>query len=222
LLEDIREDLAAMVDDAENRGLTGRGTEEMLVVRALVDWLEGGEPPGVEAIGYLERTVKAIGQDPGEEELGLRDAYLAAIGDLGGDEEAARKLRQEDVDERTRPLLDFQGRKLRGRMKELGLTIGELAEKSDIDTVRLVGLLSGQEEMGAIEWIGLSEALDVSPDWMLEGVRFVPRAGPRGRGFYEVEPEASGPDGPEDAADGLGGDPPEYVAAVLAQNDQPA
>jgi hypothetical protein len=70
-----------------------------------------------------------------EGELARRDAYLAAIADLGGEEEGAGEVRRKDGDERTRPLLDLQGRKLRGRMHELGLTIGELGEKSDIDTV---------------------------------------------------------------------------------------
>jgi hypothetical protein len=46
LQQDIQEDLAAMVDDAENRGVTEGTAAEMYVVRALVDWLEGGEPPG--------------------------------------------------------------------------------------------------------------------------------------------------------------------------------
>jgi hypothetical protein len=194
LLEDVEEDLAAMVDDAENRGVTERAAREMLVIRALVGWLEGGEPPGAEAIGYLERAVKAIPRNPDEDELAQRTTYLAAIGDLGGDEESASGLWRDGLDERTRVLLDFQGRKLRGRMKELGLTIGELAEKSDIDSLRLVAILFGQEEMGAIEWTGLSEALDVPLDWMLEGIRFVPRTGPEGRGFYEIEPAEEKPD----------------------------
>jgi transcriptional regulator with XRE-family HTH domain len=214
LLEDIREDLAAMVDDAENRGVTERAAGEMLVIRALVHWLEGGDPPGAEAIGYLERSVEVVPRDPGEGELARRDAYLAAIGDLGGYEEAPGELGREDVEERTRPLHDFQGRKLRGRMKELGLTTGELARRSGIDAVTLVAILSGQEEMRATHWLDLSEALGVSLEWMLEGVRFVPRAGPEGRGFYEIEPEASGPDGPEDAADGLGGDPPDDARPI--------
>jgi hypothetical protein len=206
LLEDIREDLEAMVDDAENRGVTARTAAEMLVVRALVGWLEGGEQPGAEAIGYLQRAVKAILRNPDEDELARRTSYLAAIGDLGGNEESASGLWRDGVDERTRPLLDLQGRKLRGRMKELGLTTGELTRRSRIDAVMLVAILSGQEEMTAGHWRDLSEALGVSQGWMLEGVRFVPRAGPQGRGSYEIEPGMSGSDGPEDAADGLGGD----------------
>lgn len=220
LLQDIREDLEAMVDDAENRGLTGRGADEMLVVRALVDWLEGGDPPGAEAIGYLERQVEAIGRDPDDEELVRRDAYLAAIGDLGGDEEVAGELRGEDTDDQMRPLLDLQGRRLRGRMEELGLTTGELARRSGIDAVTLVALLSGQEEMRARQWIDLSEALEVPLEWMFEGVRFVPRTGPEGRGFYDIEPEASGSAGPEDAADGLGGDPPDDTRLVTGRGDE--
>jgi hypothetical protein len=51
LLEDIREDLATIVDDAENRGVTERAAREMLAIRALVGRLEGGDPPGVDARG---------------------------------------------------------------------------------------------------------------------------------------------------------------------------
>jgi hypothetical protein len=142
---------------------------------------------------------------------GRRDAYLAAIGELGCDEEAAAKLWRDGVDGRTRALLDFQGRKPRGRIEELGLTIGDLAERTVIDTARLVAVLFGQEEMGAIEWTGLSEALDVQLDWVLEGVRFVPRTSPDGRGFYEIEPaegESAEATHPSDhPSDGLGGDP---------------
>jgi hypothetical protein len=206
LLKDIGEDLAAMIDDAENRGVTERGAKEMLVIRALVGWLEGGAPPGAEAIGYLERAVKAIPRDPDEDELALRTTYLGAIGELGGDEESAAGLWREPYDERTRLLLDFQGRKLRGRMEELGLTIAELAGKSEIDPVRLVAVLSGQEEMRGFEWTGLSEALDVPLDWMIEGIRFVPRTGEE-RGSYEIEPEEGRPPGVADPSDGLGGDP---------------
>jgi transcriptional regulator with XRE-family HTH domain len=207
LLEDIREDLAAMVDDAENRGVTERAAGEMLVIRTLVDWLQGGDPPEADAIGYLERSVKAAPHDLGEEELAQRNAYLAAIGDLGGDEEAAGELRREGVDEQVRRPLDLQGRRLRGRMEELGLTTGELARRSGIDPVALVAILSGQEEMSAGEWLDLSETLEVPLEWMFEGDRFVPPTGPDGRGFYEIEPEASGSVGPGDAADGLRGDP---------------
>jgi hypothetical protein len=209
-----------MVDDAENRGITERAMSEMLVIRTLVDWLEGGEPPGADAIGYLEGSVNAIPRNPDEDELARRTTYLAAIGDLGGNEESASGLWRDGIDERTRVLLDFQGRKLRGRMKELGLTVGEVARRSDIDKVRLVGILSGQEEMRAFEWIGLSEALDVPLEWMLEGIRFVPRTGPQGRGFYEIEPGMSGSDCPEDAADGLGGDPPDDTRSVTGRGDE--
>jgi hypothetical protein len=58
------------------------------------------------------------------------------------------------------------------------------------------------------------------PEWMFEGVRFVPRTGPEGRGFYEIEPEARGSAGPEDAADGLGGDPPDDARPVTGGGDE--
>jgi hypothetical protein len=186
LLKDVGQDLAAMIDDAENRGVTEQGAREMLVIHALVGWLEGGDPPAVEAIRYLERVVKTIPGSPDEGELAKRSAYLSAIGELGGDAEMTGEPWRDGVDERTRPLLDFQGRKLRRRIEELGLTIGELAKRSGIETVALVAILFGQDEMRVMQWLDLSVALEVPLEWMLEGVRFLPRTSPEGRGFYEI------------------------------------
>jgi hypothetical protein len=175
LLEDLKEDLAAMVDDAENRGVTERAAREMLVIRALTGWLEGGEPPGSDAIRYLESAVRAIRRNPREDELAQRNSYLAAIGDLGGDEEAASRLWREPSGgpEEVRRLLDFQGRKIRELMEERGLSVGELAGRTGIDTVSLVSILFGLEEMRAVEWTRLSEALDVPLDDLVDGHRLV-------------------------------------------------
>jgi Helix-turn-helix len=104
-------------------------------------------------------------------------------------------------------------------MEELGLTAGELARRSGVDGVTLVAILSGQQEMRAGQWLDLSEALEVPPDWMLEGIRFVPRTTVEGRGFYDVEPGADGRTGPEDAADGLGTDPPDDARPVTGGGD---
>jgi hypothetical protein len=211
LLQDFREDLDCQIEDAEERRITERGARELVSTRAIVEWLEVGDFPPAVGIELLEKAVARMPRHPSRQERWRRDTYLAAIGELGGDEEAAAKLWRDGVDERTRVLLDFQGRKLRGRMEELGFTIGDLAERTGIDTVRLVAVLFGQEEMGSIEWTGLSEALDVPLDWMLEGIRFVPRTSPEGRGFYEIEPaEREAADSARRAdhlSDGLGGDP---------------
>jgi hypothetical protein len=211
LLQDFREDLDCQIEDAEERGITERGARELVSTRAIVEWLEVGDFPPPAGIELLEKAVATIPRQPSDRERWQRDAYLAAIGELGGDEEAAAKLWRDGVDERMRVLLDFQGRKLRGRMEKLGLTIGDLAERSGIDTVPLVAVLFGLEEMRASHWLDLSEALDVPLDWMVEGVRFVPRTSPEGRGFYEIEPtegeagKATHP--PDHPSDGLGGDP---------------
>ncbi|HEY2478886.1 MAG TPA: hypothetical protein VGI17_09140 [Solirubrobacterales bacterium] len=120
----------------------------MIVIRALIGWLEGGERPGVEAIEYLERGVKSIPRHPDADELAQRNVYLAGIAELGGDEAAASRLwwdSQRDPEE-DRCLLDFQGRTIRAHMGARGLTIGEVAERSQIDTVTPVSLLFGLEE----------------------------------------------------------------------------
>jgi hypothetical protein len=180
LLEDVSEDLEAMVDDAENRGVTEKAAREMLVIRSLVLWLEGdGAPPEGEAIGYLERAVAAIPRNPGKDELAFRKTYLAAIGELGRDEEAASRMWREPSGdpEEARRLLDLQGWRIRGLMEERGLTVGELAGRTGIDTVTLVSILFGLEEMRASEWKGLSEALGVSPEGLIGPGPGLPSAG---------------------------------------------
>jgi hypothetical protein len=166
LLADAEEDLDALVDDAENRGIGERAAREMLVVRALIGWLEGGDRPGAGAIEYLEREVGTVPRNPSDGELAQREILLAAIAELGGDEEAAsRRWREPSVDpDEVRRLLDLQGRRIRAISEERGLTIGELAERSGIDTVTLVSILYGLEEMRASEWLRLSEALGVPLD----------------------------------------------------------
>jgi hypothetical protein len=172
LLDDLQEDLAAMVDDAEDRGVSEKTAREMVVVRSLVVWLKGDGPPAeAEAIDYLERALKAVPRNPGEDELAFRKTYLAAIGELGGDEGAASRLWREPPGGpgEGRGLLDLQGRRVRELMERRGLTVGGLARRSGIDTVTLVSILFGLEEMRAEELIRLSGALGVSTDDLIPG-----------------------------------------------------
>lgn len=172
LLDDLQEDLAAMVDDAEDRGVGEKTAREMVVVRSLIVWLEGdGAPHEDEAIDYLERALKAVPRNPGEDELAFRKTYLAAIGELGGDEGAAARLRREPPGgpEEGRGPLDLQGRRVRELMERRGLTVGGLARRSGIDTVTLVSILFGLEEMRVEELIRLSGALGVSTEDLFPG-----------------------------------------------------
>jgi hypothetical protein len=57
----VREDLEAMVDDAQSRRVTERAAREMLAARSLVGWLEGDDArPGAEETRYLERTAEVV------------------------------------------------------------------------------------------------------------------------------------------------------------------
>lgn len=163
LLADVREDLEAMVDDAENRRVTERAAREMLAARSLVGWLEGDDArPGAEAIRYLKRTAGLVAPEPGEDELAVRRTYLAAIDELVGHEASSRAgIESSGAIDEDRVLPDLQGRLIRGLMEERGLTVGGLARRSGIDTVTLVSLLFGLEMMGTEELIRLSGALGV-------------------------------------------------------------
>jgi hypothetical protein len=172
LLDDLQEDLAAMVDDAEDRGVSEKTAREMVVARSLVVWLQGdGPPPEADAIDYLERALKAVPRNPGEDELAFRKTYLAAIAELGGDEGVASRLWREPPGGpgEGRGLLDLQGRRVGELMEQRGLTVGGLARRSGIDTVTLVSILFGLEEMRVEELIRLSGALDVSTEDLFPG-----------------------------------------------------
>ncbi|MBS1888806.1 MAG: hypothetical protein JSU06_16605 [Actinobacteria bacterium] len=194
LLDDLGEDLDDLSRQAEDGGVGEERAEEMATIRATILWLEGrGASPGPTAVEHFERGLGTIHRRPNALEASRRSAYLAAIGGLGGDAEAASRIRRRspglDDPAGYGKVLAFQGRRLRGLLRERGMSIGELAERSEIDdVVLLISFLLGLEEIRFEEAMRLAGALDVSPARFSEGVRWVP-----GAGVYEIDPEAAVP-----------------------------
>ena len=73
LLKDCEQALTVLVDDAESRGVGEGAARDMVLLRALIAWLKGGEPPGAEAIGRLERALRTVPRDPSDDERAQRD-----------------------------------------------------------------------------------------------------------------------------------------------------
>lgn len=59
------------------------------------------------------------------------------------------------------------GRRVADLRREIGLTQGELAEKSDISVVHLSNIELGKKTPGLSTLIRIAEALDVATDWIL-------------------------------------------------------
>jgi hypothetical protein len=193
LLQDAREDLDGLIDDAENRRIGGRAAREMLAARVLIDWLEGGAPPDADAIELLERGLKRFPRRPSEDEVAQRDALLTAISDIRDEGVAASRPRQDPKEgwgdpRRYRRVIGFQGRRIRGLIEGRGLTLGEVSWRSGIDTVTLVSIVFGLEEMRFRESMGLSRALGVDLGWFAEGVTFIPDPAGGGEGVVVIDP----------------------------------
>jgi len=202
LLQDLGQALDAQIEDAKEGGVSRQAAQRMATIRATMLWLSGrGASPGAPAVEYLEQSLRSIDRRPTERELFQRNLYLAAIGELGGDVRSASQIWREPFDlgdpAGHGKVLAFQGRKLRSLMQERGMSIGELADRSEIDDIPLlVSLIFGLEEMRFEEAMRLAGALGVSPARFSEGVRFVP-GHPDGTGVYEIDPEVDVPE--EDA-----------------------
>ena len=176
LLADLEGDLAALVDDAEIRGISEserRGTPRD---RAPDRLARGRRPAGADATRYVERAVAGTPRHPTRPSspAGTPTWPRSPAGRRRGAPGAPARGRGADP-----ALLDLQGRRLRDRMEELGLTIGGLSRRTGIDTVTLVAILFGQEDMGAAGWVDLSEALGVPRSVDLRGHPL--RPGPRSR-----------------------------------------
>jgi hypothetical protein len=201
LLEDVEEDLAAMVDDAENRWVTEQTAREMLVIRALVGWIEGGDPPPADAIGYLERVVGAIPRDPGRGELVRRNTYLTAIGELGGSKGCASGVWADGDDERARPLRDFKGGSFAGRWRSSASR--SAGSPGGVGSTRRPSWRSSSGRRNGGH--GLAQSLGGAGRAARVDDRrcpLRPADEPGRRGFYGIEPEQGGPAGRPSAGEG--------------------
>jgi hypothetical protein len=196
LIGELEAELTDQIDDIRETGEvpSDRGARETVVTRGVIRWLRNGNDPGPSALGFLERQQEFHRPWQGDSDRAAEAAYAAAIVDLrDGDVVSSGAAPQLGDPEQRRRMLDFQGRKVRELMEGRGLTIAGLAEQSGVDIVDLVAILFGLTEMGLRDWQLLSGALEVDLDAAFIGIRFVPKAGPDGRGIVLIEGEDDPP-----------------------------
>ena len=92
LLEAFTSELARQVEVAKERHLSDRAARRLSLHRSLIRWLEQGEPPGPDAIPFLEGLLSEIPRNPSGPDLAEHEALVAAVHDLGGDAGAAAEI----------------------------------------------------------------------------------------------------------------------------------
>ncbi|MBS1881478.1 MAG: helix-turn-helix transcriptional regulator [Actinobacteria bacterium] len=166
-------ELDDLVDDAARRGVTDHGAEALLVTAAILGWLrDGGELPGEGAIECLEIHAAIFVDARHEEERELQRAFGDVLGAFAQAQAQAiaagrwrgRRVDVEAAEERT--LRGF-GANLDDLRGSRGLSIGELAERSGLDVVTVVGLIKGAESVGFGEIRLLAGALGVEPSALI-------------------------------------------------------
>jgi hypothetical protein len=164
--------LDAMLDDAATRTVSARGAEALLLTAEIVRWLHGGELPGKGSVELLEEHVAVFNDARHPEEHEAQRALLivlftlvtAQAREIRGGRWRHLRVNVEAAEERERRRFGSNLDELR---EKHGLTIGELAAASQMDVLRLVGLIFAAESAGASEIRLLAEALDVEPSVLI-------------------------------------------------------
>ncbi|MBS1891697.1 MAG: hypothetical protein JST59_10415 [Actinobacteria bacterium] len=171
--ESLSAGLDAMLDDAAKRTVSAHGAEALLLTAEIVRWLrDGGELPGKGSIELLEEHVAVFNDARHPEEHEAQRALLivlftlvtAQAKEIRGGRWRHLRVNIEAAEERERRRFGSNLDELRERH---GLTIGELAAASQMEVLRLVGLIFATESAGASEIRLLSEALDVEPSVLI-------------------------------------------------------
>jgi hypothetical protein len=172
LMDVFRGERDALVEDAEERGISDEGAARLSLVRSVIRWLDREVPPGPDAVPFLERLLADIYPDPQDDELSDREELLAAIQDLGGDHEAAARIWRAPPD--PEPLADY-GLAVHREMRRAGLTVAELSALAELEPSLVVALIYGTEEARASETLRLAGALGVEPGEFVNAMEVKPR-----------------------------------------------
>jgi hypothetical protein len=158
-----------MLEDAAKRGVSERGAEVLLLTADVVRWLrDGGELPGKGAIELVELHVALFNDARHEDEREAQQALLAVLLALvdaqaeviRGGRWRHRRVNAEAAQERERRRFGANLDELR---RKRGMTIGELAERAQLEVLAVVRFIFAAEEAGETEIRLLAGALDVEP-----------------------------------------------------------
>jgi hypothetical protein len=192
LIRELQADLSDQIEDIRETGEapSDLGAREMVVTRGIIRWLRNGADPGPSGSRLLEKHQGLHRPWQGDSDRIADAALAAAITDLrDGDVVPSGEPRQLGDPLQRQRMLDFQGGRVRELMEGRGLTIASLAELSGVEVVELVAILFGLTEMALRDWELLSGVLQVDLDAAFAGIRFVPKAGPNGRGMVVIDGE---------------------------------
>jgi transcriptional regulator with XRE-family HTH domain len=175
VVDALEGDLDCLVNDAATRGISERSAGELLLTVAVLDWLRGGPVPGRGAIDFVEDRVALMNGAVHQGEQELKDAFRATLEELVRlQREAIAAGRWADREINREASLGHRlrrfGRKVDSTRRLRGLTIGELADRADMDVINVVAYILGAEEplVSALE--GLASALSVDPEQLMPPV----------------------------------------------------
>jgi hypothetical protein len=166
-------ELGDLLDDAAARGISDRAADALLMIVGILAWLrDGAEPPGWAAMELLEVQVALFNDAPREDEMETRQAFLDVLLLLLGDRVMALReghLRRRRINIESTE--GFESRQFGAGLEKLRLsrelTVGELAERSGLDLVTVIGLLRGARCVTSAEILVLADALQVDPGALL-------------------------------------------------------
>jgi hypothetical protein len=139
----------------------------------ILAWLrDGAEPPGWAAMELLEVQVALFNDARKEDEKETRRAFLDVLLLLLGDRVMALReghLRRRRINIESTE--GFESRQFGAGLEKLRLsrelTVGELAERSGLDLVTVIGLLRGARCVTSAEILVLADALQLDPGALL-------------------------------------------------------
>ena len=166
-------ELDGLLEDAAAPGISDRSADALLMIVEILAWLrDGAAPPGWAAMELLEVQVALFNDAREEDEKEMRQAFLDVLLLLLGDRVMTlreghlrrRRINIESTEE-------FESRQFGAGLEKLRLsrelTVGELAERSGLDLVTVIGLLRGARCVTSAEILVLADALQVDPGALL-------------------------------------------------------
>jgi hypothetical protein len=166
-------ELGDLLDDAAAPGISDRAADALLMIVEILAWLrDGAEPPGWAAMELFEVQVALFNDARKEDEKETRQAFLDVLLLLLGDRvmalrEGRLKRRRIDIESAEESETRRFGAALEDARASREMAVGELAERSGLDLVTVIGLLRGARCVTSAEILVLADALQVDPGALL-------------------------------------------------------
>jgi hypothetical protein len=166
-------ELGDLLDDAAGPGISDRAADALLMIVGILAWLrDGAEPPGWAAMEELEVQVALFNDARKEDEEEMRQAFLDVLLLLLGDRvmalrEGSLRRRRINIESAEESEARLFGAALEDARVSREMAVGELADRSGLDLVTVIGLLRGARWVTSAEILLLADALQVDPGTLL-------------------------------------------------------